>query len=66
MLNYLVKHSRLDLGNPVRELSKGMSVASIGQYKELLRVIAHTLEHDELGLRMKPNSKSGVYLEFGF
>ena len=39
MLLYLVKHSRLDIANPTRELSKLMSMASEANWKELLRVI---------------------------
>jgi hypothetical protein len=38
MLLFLVKHSRLDIANPVRKLSKCMDGASRAAMKELLRV----------------------------
>ena len=36
MLLYLVKHSRPDIANPTRELSKSMLMASEANWKELL------------------------------
>jgi hypothetical protein len=39
MLLYLIKYSRLDLANVVRELSKCMDGANLAAYKEMLRVV---------------------------
>jgi len=55
MLLYLVKHSRPDLANPTRELSKVMDGASEGHFLELKRVIKHALDTKEKGLRIKPS-----------
>ena len=49
MLLYLVKHSRPDIANPVRELSKVLDGATVGQYKEMLRVIRFVLETKSYG-----------------
>ena len=43
-LLYLTKHSRLDITNPVRELSKSMDGASMAQVTEIYRVIKFFLE----------------------
>ena len=55
MLLYLLKHSRPDLANPVRELSKGMDIASAAHMKEMMRVIKYVLDTRNQGLRMVPN-----------
>jgi hypothetical protein len=44
MLLYLIKHSRPDLVNIVRELSKCMDGASIAAYKKMIRVIRFALD----------------------
>ena len=54
-LLYLVKHSRPDIANPVRELSKVMDGASAGQLKELYRVIKYVLDTKTYGLKFLPN-----------
>ena len=54
MLLYLVKHSRPDIANCVRELTKGMSSAPPHAYKEMLRVIKHVLDTHGLGLKIFP------------
>ena len=54
MMMYLVKHSRPDLANPVRELSKVMDGARMIHFNELLRVIKHTLDNKDLGLKLCP------------
>ena len=54
-LLYLVKHSRPDIANPVRELSKVMDGASAGQLKELYRVIKYVLDTKNYGLKCLPN-----------
>ena len=43
-LLYLTKHSRPDITNPVRELSKSMAGVSMAQVKEMYRVINFFLE----------------------
>ena len=53
MLLYLVKHSRPDIANCVRELSKVLDGATQGSYKEMLRVIKYVLDTKTLGLKME-------------
>ena len=55
MLLYLVKHSRPDIANPVRELSRTLDGANQAQYKEMLRVIRFVLDTKDYGLRLSPN-----------
>ena len=54
MLLYLVKHSRPDIANPVRELSKVLDGPSLGAYKEMLRCIKFVLDSRNLGLKIWP------------
>ena len=54
MLLYLVKHSRPDIANPVRELSKGMQKASPAAFAELKRVIRFVLNTKNYGLKLEP------------
>ena len=54
MLLYLVKYSRPDISNAVRELSKGMKEATPDAMKELLRVFKFILSTKNLGLKMQP------------
>ena len=56
ILLYLVKHSRPDLSNPTRELSKVMDKATLGHWKELLRVITYTITTETKGLLLQPTS----------
>ena len=44
MLLYLTKHSRPDIANPVRELSKVLDGATAESFKEMLRVIKYVLD----------------------
>ena len=60
-LLYLTKHSRPDITNPVRELSKSMDGASMAQVTEMYRVINFVLETKTLGLRMVPIFNDGVW-----
>ena len=53
-LLYLVKHSRPDIANPVRELSKAMDGASHAHMKEMKRIIKNVLDTKEHGLKFKP------------
>jgi len=54
MLLFLVKHSRPDIANAVRELSKVMDGATQASMKELLRVIKFVLDTREYGLKIEP------------
>ena len=54
MLLYLVKYSRPDIANPVRELSKVLDSPTPASYKEMLRVIKYVLDTKEYGLRVHP------------
>jgi hypothetical protein len=54
MLLYLVKHSRPDLGNPVRELTKCLIGAHPAAMKEMYRVIKFVLDTSNLGLKIEP------------
>ena len=60
-LLYLTKHSRPDITNPVKELSKRMDGASMAHVTEMYRVINIVLEMKTLGLRMVPISKDGIW-----
>ena len=54
MLLYLVKHSRPDIANPVRKLSKVLDDAKHEAFKEILCVIKYVLDTKHMGLRMEP------------
>mgnify|MGYP006197636723 FL=1 len=54
-LLYLVKHSRPDIANPVRELSKVMDGASVGQLKEMKRIVKYVLDTKNYGLKFEPD-----------
>ena len=58
MLLYLVKHSRPDIANTTRELSKANDGANRAAYKELLRVIKYVIKMENLGLRLEPMGNS--------
>ena len=60
-LLYLTKHSRPDITNPVRELSKSMDGASMAHVIEMYRVINFLLETKTLGLRMVPIFNDGIW-----
>ncbi|KAG7348142.1 hypothetical protein IV203_016847 [Nitzschia inconspicua] len=60
MLLYLVKHSRPDLSNGVRELSKVMRGATNDHVKLLHQVIKFVLETKDRGVLVKPNKHLGV------
>ena len=59
-LMYLTKHSRPDITNPVRELSKSMDGTSMAHVTEMYRVINFVLEMKTLGLRMVTIFKDGI------
>ena len=54
MLLYLVKHSRPDLANPVRELSKVLDGPTPVATKELKRVTKFVLDTKDCGLKIRP------------
>jgi hypothetical protein len=54
MLLYLVKYSRPDISNAVREVSKGMKEATPDAMKELKQVVKYVLSTKNLGLKMEP------------
>ena len=60
-LLYLTKHSRPDITNPVRELSKSMDGASMAQVTEMYRVINFVLETKTFELRMVPIFNDGIW-----
>ena len=60
-LLYLTKHSRPDITNPVRELSKSMDGASMVHVTEMYRAIDFVLETKPLGLRMGPTFKDDIW-----
>ena len=62
-LLYLVKHSRPDIANAVRELSKTMDQASLAGWKEMKRVIKYVLDSREKGLKIEPEIKDQWELE---
>ncbi len=51
---YLVNHSRPDITNTVRELSKVLDGAKHEAFKEMLRVIKYVMDTKHMGLRMEP------------
>lgn len=60
MLLYLVKHSRPDLNNAVRELYKVMDGATTEHLKLPHRVIKFVECTKTRGIMMKPNADTGV------
>ncbi len=58
MLLYLVKHSRPDISNAVRELTKVMDKATDKNLQEMLRIVKHVLDTKELRLRKEPKANN--------
>jgi len=56
MLLYLVKHSRPDIANVTRELSKCMDKATPEAFKELKRAIKFVLDTKNYGLKIEPKA----------
>jgi len=59
MLLFLIKHSRPDIANTVRELTKVLDGASPAAFKELKRVIKYVLDTEKLGLKIQPEVENG-------
>ena len=53
-LLYLVKHSRPDISNAVRELSKVLDGPSEAAFKEMLRVVKYVLDTKNYALKIHP------------
>jgi hypothetical protein len=67
MLLFLVKHSRPDIANAVRELSKVMDGATPAAMKELKRVIKYVLDTRDFGLKIEPTvSANGLWQLIAF
>jgi len=60
---YFVKHSRRDLSNCTRELSKVMDGATTIKWNELLHVIKYAMGTKESGLRMDLTNDEKWYLK---
>ena len=56
-LLYLVKHSRPDIANAVRELSKVLDGTTERAMKEMKRIIKYVLDTEKLGLKIEPTIK---------
>ena len=64
MLLYLVKHSRPDINNAVRELSKVADGATEAHWKALMRTIKFVLDTENYCLVLNPTVRQdGFYLE---
>jgi hypothetical protein len=64
MLLYLVKHSRPDISNAVRELSKVADGATQAHWNALLRTIKYVIDTENFCLKMTPLlDKNGFYLK---
>ena len=61
MLLYLVKHSRPDIANATRELSKSMDGATEVGFQELLRVIKYVLDTKKYGLKLEPKRENDMW-----
>ncbi|KAL7526613.1 hypothetical protein ACHAWF_001850, partial [Thalassiosira exigua] len=59
MLLWLVKHSRPDIANAVRELSKVLDGTTEMAYKEMLRAIKYVLDTKDYGLKFEPTFEKG-------
>ena len=57
MLLYLAKHTRPDISNAVRELSKVLDAPGVTAWKELKRVIKYVINTKEMALRIKPEKQ---------
>jgi hypothetical protein len=55
MLLYFVKHSRPNISNAVRELTKVLDGATPAYWKATLQVIKYVIDTKMLALKLKPN-----------
>jgi hypothetical protein len=64
MLLYLGKHSRLEMSNTTRELSKVGDGATQAHWKQLLRAIKYTMSTKNKEMKTKPEKNYNIfYLE---
>jgi hypothetical protein len=63
MLLYLIKHSRPDLSNSIRELTKVLDGATDAHWKAMLRVIKYVFDTKTYALKLKPNKEDKVILK---
>ena len=61
MLLYLIKHSRPDISNAVRELSKVADGATNAHWKAMLRTIKYVLNTESKALKLQPKPKNGLF-----
>jgi Reverse transcriptase (RNA-dependent DNA polymerase) len=61
MLLYLVKHSRPDIANAVRELSKVADGATPGHWKAMIRLIKYVIDTEHYGLKIKPKRQDELF-----
>jgi hypothetical protein len=57
-LLYLLKHSRPEISNAVRELTKNMDIANLEHLKAMYRVIRYVISTKSIGLKLFPNLRS--------
>jgi hypothetical protein len=58
----LVKYSRPDLANSVRELAKCMDGATMGAYKEMTRVLKFAIDTKDFGIKIQPKlEQDGIW-----
>jgi hypothetical protein len=55
MLLFLMKHSRPDLANPIREISKCMGKGNEEAMKEMKRIVKFVIDTIDYGLKIKPD-----------
>jgi hypothetical protein len=60
MLLYLEKHTRFDIANSFRELSKVADGATMAHWKLLPRCIKYIITTENLVLKVKPNKLEGM------
>jgi hypothetical protein len=58
-LLHLTKHSRPDISNAVRELSKCTDGAAPPAYKEMKRLVKFVINTSDYGLKVKPSYSKG-------
>jgi hypothetical protein len=61
MLMYLLKHSRPDITNPIREITKVPGRCTQAAYKEMPRCIKFVLDTKLKGLKVEPVSEDGKW-----
>ena len=63
ILLYLVKHSRPNVANAARKISKANDGANPATFKKLLNMIKHVLNIKNVGLKMEPARKANKQWE---